>query len=362
MRISSVSSTDVAERACEVDDRVAGDPRENRHRERRRQEPPVLDDEDVLARAVGDVAVAGEHDRLVVAGPACLGRREHRVQVDPGRLRDVRDHVRAHSLPARDHRGDSRLLTVLAEIGAPGEADDDDVDGIAGRRDAELAVAVERDRPHVAGRQAVRRDELVGRLAEIRRRVRQVHVQHLGGVLETLQVILEAEDRRALLGLVAADALEDTGSVVEPVGADVNLRVGPVDEVAVHPDLVGLLHRASLPLLRRISRQIVVLDDVSGAGASQSAELGGREADEMPRRSCSRPDQRMREQRAVQEDQRPPAGAGRARLPRVRTPSPARPPGRTPRGPTRSRRSARSSRDRLGGHRVRARRPAGHRR
>jgi hypothetical protein len=28
------------------------------------------------------------------------------------------------------------------------------------------------------------------------------------------------------------------------VDADVDLRVGPVDELAVHPDLLGLLHRA----------------------------------------------------------------------------------------------------------------------
>ena len=35
---------------------------------------------------------------------------------------------------------------------------------------------------------------------------------------------------------------------MEPVDADVDFRVGPVDELAVHPDLVGLLHRVSSPL------------------------------------------------------------------------------------------------------------------
>jgi hypothetical protein len=29
---------------------------------------------------------------------------------------------------------------------------------------------------------------------------------------------------------------------VKPVGADVHLRVGPVDEPPVHPDLLGFLH------------------------------------------------------------------------------------------------------------------------
>src|SRR5581483_3708209 len=41
------------------------------------------------------------------------------------------------------------------------------------------------------------------------------------------------------------------GSVVEAVDADVDLRIGPVDEVAVHPDLLGLLHRALLCLAGR---------------------------------------------------------------------------------------------------------------
>ena len=48
----------------------------------------------------------------------------------------------------------------------------------------------------------------------------------------------------ALVGLVAADALEDARAVVQPVRADVDRRIGPVDELAVHPDLLGLAHRS----------------------------------------------------------------------------------------------------------------------
>ena len=44
------------------------------------------------------------------------------------------------------------------------------------------------------------------------------------------------------VGLVAANPFEHAGAVVEPMGADVDRRVGPVDELAVHPDLVGLAH------------------------------------------------------------------------------------------------------------------------
>ena len=88
----------------DLDDRVARDARQDPGREIRRVDDAVLDDEDVLARAVRDVAVVGEHDRFLVAGVVRLRDGEHRVEVDAGRLRDVRDHVRADALPRRDLR------------------------------------------------------------------------------------------------------------------------------------------------------------------------------------------------------------------------------------------------------------------
>ena len=69
-------------------------------------------------------------------------------------------------------------------------------------------------------------------------------MQQARGVVQPLHVIAKPEDGRPLGRVVAANALEDTRAVVEAVDADVDLRVGPVDELAVHPDLLGLLHRA----------------------------------------------------------------------------------------------------------------------
>ena len=59
-------------------------------------------------------------------------------------------------------------------------------------------------------------------------------------------MVLVAEHRRADLGVVAADALEDPGAVVQAVRQYVDLRVLPGDELAVHPDEVRLLHVSSL--------------------------------------------------------------------------------------------------------------------
>src|SRR4029079_4005505 len=84
----------------------------------------------------------------------------------------------------------------------------------------------------------------VRRRPQVLDRVRQLPVQEARTVMETLHVVREPEHGRALRGLVRADSLEHTGAVVETVNPDVNGRVRPVDELAVHPDLRGLLHGA----------------------------------------------------------------------------------------------------------------------
>ena len=73
-------------------------------------------------------------------------------------------------------------------------------------------------------------------------RVGQRQVVELGRLLEPVEVVAVAEDRRAALGLVAADALEDAGAVVQPVAEHVDLRVLPGHELAVLPDQLSLLH------------------------------------------------------------------------------------------------------------------------
>ncbi len=136
---------------------------------------------------------------------------------------------------------------VLAEVRRPRPAHDRDLDRVAARRDAELAVAVEGDRAQVALGQPVGTDHLVAGGAELVDGVGELHVEEARRVLQALHVVAEAEDGRALWRVVAADALEDARAVVQAVNADMDLGVGPVDELAVHPDLLGLLHLRSFP-------------------------------------------------------------------------------------------------------------------
>ena len=66
----------------------------------------------------------------------------------------------------------------------------------------------------------------------------------MAAVVQAADVIVEPEDGRALVArVVAADAFEEAGAVVEGVREDVNLRVGEVDEAPVHPDFFDFFER-----------------------------------------------------------------------------------------------------------------------
>ena len=260
---------------------------------------PSLIDEDVLARAVGDVAVLRQEDRLVVPGALGLVHREHRVEVDAGRLRRVRDRVRPDTLPRRDHRAAAVPLALLAEVRAPREGEDRHLDVVAARVHTELPVAVVRDRAQVRLVEPVDGERLVTGRPELVDRVRQSHVEQLGRRLQTLEVVAQAEDRRPALGRVAADALEDAGAVVEAVARDVDLGVRPVHELAVHPDLLGLLHCRNSSRRRRCPGRT--------ARDRRTSSVGG-QADHVPGRAPADPDAVEPEQRSLDAARRRRAG------------------------------------------------------
>ena len=118
-------------------------------------ERAVAHDEDVLARPVGQETLLVEQDRLVVARVHGLHLRELRVEVLAARLGGGGQRVRADAAPRGGHHAHAVLERLLAEVGAPGPDGDDHVDRAGERVDAELAVAAERERPHVAGVEAV---------------------------------------------------------------------------------------------------------------------------------------------------------------------------------------------------------------
>ena len=120
----------------------------------------------------------------------------------------------------------------------------------------------------------------------------------------------EAEDRRALGRLVAADALEDAGAVVEAVRADVDLASRPVDELAVHPDLLGLAPCASSGS-RDVSAASLTASTVSAcASRTRSA---GESVGHVLRRAGADPDALVRRAAGGRRGPGRPSAAGTAR-------------------------------------------------
>ena len=61
----------------------------------------------------------------------------------------------------------------------------------------------------------------------------------MGAAEQTLDVLGEAENRRALRRFVGANSFEDSGAVMQGVGQHVYLCLIPIDQFAVHPNLWG---------------------------------------------------------------------------------------------------------------------------
>src|SRR5205085_4893026 len=102
-------------------------------------------------------------------------------------------------------------------------------------------------------------------------RVRELHVKQVRRVVQPPKVVGQAKHGTAFRRLVGADPFEDTGAVVKAVRADVDLGVGPVDKLAVHPDLLELLHASPF-----------------GAGAAADSTRGSRKyPSPFPRRDRS---------------------------------------------------------------------------
>ena len=158
---------------------------------------PSLDDEDVLARALADVAVRRRAGSPPRSRPCGLDLREHRVQVLARGLGQRDQRVGRDAPPRGDLGADAVLLALVAEVGAPLPDGDRDVDRALEREQAHRAVAAEGERADVAGAQPVAGDELVrGLRAAPPRLERDRHVVELRRLVQPLEVVGVAEDRR----------------------------------------------------------------------------------------------------------------------------------------------------------------------
>ena len=105
---------------------------------------------------------------------------------------------------------------------------------------------------------------------------RNLHAIDAAAVEETPAVRVEPEDRRPLvLGVVTANPLEESGTVVDGVGHDVDLRVCEIHQPSVHPDLFDFFERHRKDLLVRYALRAVLWH--RRAGAEDAPSIGAAE-------------------------------------------------------------------------------------
>ncbi len=225
--------------ARERHDRVPRDAAEDRRSERRRVDNAVADGEDILTAAFADVSENVERDRLRVAVGERLHLAQRGVRVIRGALRRGRQRVRRHPRPGADLHVGAVFERARAEIGAPVPEDDRRVHRIWQRIDAERFVAAVDDRPDVARLHLVGANRVEHGALPAGEIERVLHPIDLHRVLEALHVGVETEAGRSARRGVAACAFEDAAAVMDHVRRDVDVRVLPLDEPAVHPDLAG---------------------------------------------------------------------------------------------------------------------------
>ena len=125
------------------------------------------------------------------------------------------------------------------------------MDGVALGRDAELLGADPGQRAQVAATRACSRAPPCAAPRPPRSNENGIFMRRILALLKSRSVCsLQAEDRRAVDGVVGAHALERAAAVVQRVRQHVDLGVAPFDQRAIHPDLAvavghrhGALHR-----------------------------------------------------------------------------------------------------------------------
>ena len=206
---------------------------------RRRLDHAVAHDEEILATALGHVAVNVEQERLVVAVAARLVAGEDRIDVMARGLGERHQGVVMEPHERRGLEPHAFFGSVLAEIRAPRPSRDRDAHLVAARREPHLALAVKRDRAQVTFLEPVDPHHVAAGLEQLFGAERNLHLDNVGGVEQAPDMLGTAENRRAaVVGFVAAHPFEHGQAVVEAVAEDVDVGLVVGNQRAVDPDFV----------------------------------------------------------------------------------------------------------------------------
>ena len=234
----------IAQLLGQGDNRVPRDPGQDGGSKRRGKNLAVADDENVFAAALADVARHVERNALGVA----VGRGFHLdqlgVHVVCGGLGHAGQGVGGHPVPGGDANVDAPFQGFLTQVGLrPLPGQQVDLDRVLERIHAHLAVSAQDQGANVAVLRLVDAHQLDLGLLELLAGIVELDAVDLARIHQPVNVLLEAEDRRPLRGLIATDALEQAGGVAHGVRGHVDGRALPRYELSVAPDFLIVADR-----------------------------------------------------------------------------------------------------------------------
>src|SRR5579864_406374 len=197
--------------------------------------------EQVLARALTDESAHVERDTFRVAVDDGFHLDELGVHVVRAGLRHCRQRIGSQPRPRRDTH--VAAIGLAAQIFSPRIIDDVDLGRRVERVHACLAISAQHNWAYVAGPRAVVPDHIEHALNQLLAGEVDVDAVDLGRVEQPLHVFVGSENGWAAGQFVAANAFEDRRAVMDDVRHHMNGGVVPVDELAIVPDLLGLLNR-----------------------------------------------------------------------------------------------------------------------
>jgi len=148
----------------DLDHRSAGDSRQHGVAGRRRPQPALAHEKEILARTFTDVAGGVEGDAFGIAVDQGFHLDQLRVHVIGAGFGQRGQRVRRQPVPTRNAHIHALRHRLFAQVLAPLPAGDVDVDRIVERVHAHFAVTAEHDRAHVAGGHPVHAHQLDHRL------------------------------------------------------------------------------------------------------------------------------------------------------------------------------------------------------
>ena len=129
------------------------------------------------------------------------------------------------------------------QIRAPGPRGHDGLHGVVAGVDAHFAVAHKGERPDIAFLQFVGLEGFHTGFGQLFRVVGHFHAENLGGIEQTLAVVLKAEYGRAAVGArIGANALKNGAAIVQGVGEHVHPGLIRRNHFTIKPNVLCCLH------------------------------------------------------------------------------------------------------------------------